>query len=393
MEKQWKSNGKAMEKQWKRDMFLLFKNSLKKNPSASLLRQSLLIVASIKTTGCYSLQQGYSQARLLWKRVPVQQVLAQNSESQERIEKLKWVPEILEFAKNELKLTPGTSYHYYIPLPTTSVTYVVQAAYRRELKRKSWWFPIIGTQPYLGFFNKEDAKKEEQALKSQGFDTTLGGVQAFSMLGFFPDPLYSSMLDNNSLPELAELLIHETLHRTIYIPNYSSFNENLADFVGKKGAVLWMQKKPELADKIKDFQEEFTNELEMQKIFITHLERSKKQLETFFEESKQDPNLTDEDNFLKKRQDIYSQIADEYRKLTPPHLTNTGYARAFNKERLNNAVFLGYSLYESKQSEFETLYQKCHQDIPKFVEAVRSCLSQDVDKEERLWEKILECNP
>ena len=114
-------------------------------------------VSSFFTTGCYTLAQGVEQAKLISRHVPIEEVLQQNSETPERLNKLKLVPQVLRFAEERIQLTPGKSYKIYISLDRPALSYVVQAAEKRQLKLKTWWFPVVGAQPYLGFFDKQKA--------------------------------------------------------------------------------------------------------------------------------------------------------------------------------------------------------------------------------------------
>ena len=146
------------------------------------MKNVFILLSALLFTGCYSFEQGYGQISLLIKQKNIEDVIAENKETKERIEKLKLVKPVLAFAQNEIGLKPGKSYRKYIALKEASVSWVVQAAEKRTLKLKTWWFPFVGEQPYLGFFNKEKALVQREELKNQGFDTITGGVSAFSLL-------------------------------------------------------------------------------------------------------------------------------------------------------------------------------------------------------------------
>jgi len=288
-------------------------------------------------------------------------------------------------------LETGGSYQQYISLEGKSVTTIVQAAPKRELSFKTWWFPVVGSQPYLGYFDIKDARKKREELVNEGYDTSLGGVQAFSLLGYFPDPLYSSMLDGNDPPGLVEVLLHECLHRTVYVPDHSAFNENLADFVAKKAAVLYLAEHPDVGD-VKAYEGKYLRFLDAQQAFKPFLVQAKARVEEFYEQAKRDPALSSDEAFLESRAKMFDSIADAYKTHMAGREQGTGYAWAFRKGEINNAVILGYSLYEAKQEPFEKAYVAAGSDVRTFVRNVKACLEGSKPKdEEDLWRRVEEC--
>ena len=114
------------------------------------------------------------------------------------------------------------------------VTYVVSAAPKDELVAYKWWFPIVGSLPYKGFPEPTGAHAEADELNKKGLDAYIRGVSAYSTLGWFSDPILSSMLEYKDY-DLVDTIIHETVHATIYIKSEADFNERLAVFIGHKG--------------------------------------------------------------------------------------------------------------------------------------------------------------
>jgi predicted aminopeptidase len=344
---------------------------------------------SLLLSGCYTLTQGYEQARLFSRRVPVAQVLNVGSESPERLEKLKLVPNVLQFAERKLGFTPGSSYQHYISLDRKSLSYVVQAAPKRSLKLKTWWFPIVGSQPYLGFFNKSKAIEFQKELQNDGYDTTVGGVQAFSLLGFIPDPLYSSMLDNNDIYQFIELLFHETLHRTIYVPNASVFNENLADFVARKATAAFLTEEHGDRDEAERY---LASEHQIQKArtaFREFLKTARQELVDFY--ARPDVVASTEDEFAAKRSEKFSQLESQYQAVAGEKVRGTNYAGFFKSDRFNNARLLGAVLYEARQEPFEDLLVRLDSDLAKFIQVMGACV-EDVDEPEtKIWDTVANC--
>ena len=353
-----------------------------------------IFTSVILFTGCYSFEQGVGQISLFVNQEPIEDVIHDNKEPSERIEKLKVVQPVLEFAKKEIGLTPGKSYQKYVPLKAPYVTWVVQAADKRSLELKTWWFPFVGDQPYLGFFNKESALKEREKLVKEGFDTVTGGVSAFSLLGYFPDPLYSSMLDQYTMPQFIETLIHESVHRTLYIPNYYSFNENLADFIAKRGATQFMDLHPELKQDSKKYIEEYKKNMIAQKKFQEYLIKIKDELNLFYDNAKQNSEFKNDQIFLAEREIKFNQIAAEYKSFMNGLEVGTNYENSFQNGKINNAVILGYSIYEARQEPLEVALKASGGSLKILLKNLEVCLSGSPKDEEDLWHKVENCpNP
>ncbi len=350
-----------------------------------------MFTTSILITGCYSFEQGVGQIKLFVNQEPIEEVINENKESTERLEKLRVVKPVLEFAKNEIGLTPGKSYQKYVSLKAPYVTWVVQAAEKRSLELKTWWFPFVGEQPYLGFFNKESALKERENLVKKGYDTVTGGVSAFSLLGYFPDPLYSSMLDQYTMPQFIETLIHESVHRTLYVPNYYSFNENLADFVAKRATSRFIELHPELKQDSKEYIEEYQKNMLAQKKFQEYLIKIKKELNQFYANVKQNSEFKIDQIFLAEREVKFNQIAAEYKSFMNGLDLGTSYENSFQNGKINNAVILGYSIYEAKQEPLEVALKSSGGNLKILLKNLEGCLSGAPKDEEDLWNKVENC--
>jgi predicted aminopeptidase len=194
------------------------------------MRKILLLTCfSFLWSSCYLTKQGYKQLELLDSREPIDQALNDTKTSDREKTKLKLTQNVLSFAK-EQKLNVGSAYQKFIRLRGEAVSYTVQAAMPTEIKLKTWWFPFLGSVPDLGFFDQSDRDLEAKSLEEKGFEIHRGAVTAYSSLGWFADPVYSSML-RRSDAELAHLYFHELTHRTLWLKDGVEFNENLAEFV------------------------------------------------------------------------------------------------------------------------------------------------------------------
>ncbi len=213
---------------------------------ATVLLAALL---GLTPTGCYISRAAYEEARILSRRQPIDRLLVDSGRSRSRsvttmdtpdvdgptLDKLRLVSQARAFAMDSLGLDAGESFTQYSRLDRDTLVLVLSAAYRDRLERKTWWFPVVGTFPYKGFFDFDEAKRTGERLTKEGFDVTLGPSSAFSTLGWFNDPLVSTTVKADSVT-LVNTVIHELLHNTFFAKGRVSFNESFATFVGGRGA-------------------------------------------------------------------------------------------------------------------------------------------------------------
>jgi predicted aminopeptidase len=213
---------------------------------ATVLFAALL---GLTPTGCYISRAAYEEARILSRRQPIDRLLIDSGRSRSRsvttmdtpdvdgptLDKLRLVSQARAFAMDSLGLDAGESFTQYSRLDRDTLVLVLSAAYRDRLERKTWWFPVVGTFPYKGFFDFDEAKRTGERLTNEGFDVTLGPSSAFSTLGWFNDPLVSTTVKADSVT-LVNTVIHELLHNTFFAKGRVSFNESFATFVGGRGA-------------------------------------------------------------------------------------------------------------------------------------------------------------
>ena len=196
------------------------------------------VLLALALSGCgtgYVLRAGYEEARILWRREPITEVLAQPDLDPALRAKLELVEPVRAYAKDQLGLNIGGSYTSLARVDANQVVHVVTAAPRTRLQPVTWWFPIVGRIPYRGYFDEADAKEFAADLERDGDDTMVRPAVAFSTLGWFDDPLLSTMVRGDE-SRLVETIIHELTHATRYVAGQAAFNESFAMFVGLSGA-------------------------------------------------------------------------------------------------------------------------------------------------------------
>ena len=205
--------------------------------------------------GCqfsYVVEQGWQQLSFQGEQVPLASVDAESSLSSSDRAKLAWVDRVLRFCEDDLGLKPGDAYTTFLDTRGQPISYVVTASHPLGLIAYQWHFPFAGTVSYKGYFDRDDAERERQRLQAAGYDTAISAVGAYSTLGWFRDPVLSTML-RYDLADFIDLLIHETVHRTIYFADDTSFNESLATYIAEEGTLRFLKRHPELQSLIPSF--------------------------------------------------------------------------------------------------------------------------------------------
>jgi predicted aminopeptidase len=147
--------------------------------------------------------------------------------------------QIRQFAVQALDLPDNKSYKNYTALSRPFVLWNVVAAPELSLKPKQWCFPVAGCVSYRGYYSKDEAQAYANELRAEGYDVQIGGVPAYSTLGWFNDPLLSTFIHYPDA-ELARLIFHELSHQVVYVAGDSQFNESFASAVEEAGVERWL---------------------------------------------------------------------------------------------------------------------------------------------------------
>lgn len=196
-----------------------------------------LLLGGCSTLG-YVGHLGKGQLALLRQQQPVSELLASPATDAALREQLKRLSAARDFASDQLLLPRNRSYTRYVALDREYVSWVVIAAAEFSLEPVPLCLPIAGCVPYRGYFVHELAQREAAKLSERGFDTWVGGVAAYSTLGWFADPLLSSMLRDGTDAAVATVF-HELAHQWLYVRDDTAFNESLASFVEQQGLREW----------------------------------------------------------------------------------------------------------------------------------------------------------
>ena len=208
------------------------------------MRMLLAALALTVCAGCESISF-YSQAiggqlALLAAARPIDSWLADPATTPELKAHLESARRIREFASKELHLPDNGSYTTYADLGRRYAVFNVFAAPPFSVDPKTECFPITGCVAYRGFFSEADALRHAEKLKAQGYDVYVGGVLAYSTLGWFDDPLLSTFI-NYPEAQVARLVFHELAHQRVYAKNDTTFNESFAVVVEEEGVRRWLE--------------------------------------------------------------------------------------------------------------------------------------------------------
>jgi predicted aminopeptidase len=193
-------------------------------------------------TGCtgpgYLLRAGWSEARLLLRRQPIAELLARPELDPALRERLELTLAVRAFAEDSLGLRVGDSYTTFAEVPGDATVYVLSAARRDRLEAHAWSYPLVGRLPYRGFFDRDAAERAAAELAVRELDVEVRPALAFSTLGWFADPLLSTAA-GEPLVAVADTILHELFHATLYVPGQAPFNESAATFAGRRGAAAF----------------------------------------------------------------------------------------------------------------------------------------------------------
>jgi predicted aminopeptidase len=211
---------------------------------------ALLMLVSV-AGGCstYYGQAIRGQWQLLSDTESIPRLIARTNTAPQLREKLELVLSLREFAERELKLKPNGHYRSYVDVGRRFVVWNVYAAPEFSLEDKTWWYPVVGSLSYRGYFREDLARTYGERLASKGWDVHVGGIEAYSTLGWFRDPVLSTFI-HQSPPDLAETIFHELAHQRVFVKGDTEFNEAFATAVAQAGVRRWLSESGNAAARV-----------------------------------------------------------------------------------------------------------------------------------------------
>lgn len=324
------------------------------------------MLASCSTLNYYT-QAAQGQLSLLTDARSVDDWLADPSTNPKLRHRLETARQMRRFAVAELGLPDNGSYKTYASLKRPYVLWNVVATPELSLKPMTWCFPVAGCVNYRGYYSKQEAQAYARELRAQGMDVEVGGVPAYSTLGWFSDPLVSTFI-NYPDAELARLIFHELAHQVVYVQGDSKFNESFASAVEEAGVERWLDRFGTPA-----MREAYDAYRMRKRGFLALLLKYRKELELAYASP-----VSDADKRARKAL-LFAALKDEYQLLKANWGGYAGYDKFF-AEPLSNAHLSSIATYSDFVPAFRAL-QKRERTPSAFYKAVRRIAA--LDKAER----------
>ncbi|MEQ8240173.1 MAG: aminopeptidase [Cyclobacteriaceae bacterium] len=314
----------------------------------------------------YGIQQGKGQLNVIIKAKPIKYFLEDENFPDSLKAKLIIAQKARTFAIQKLGLKNSDNYTKMYNQKGEVLLWNLSACAPYQLQPYQWSFPFLGEMPYKGFFDLDEAKQEQAKLDTLGYDTRIRPVGGWSTLGILNDPILSNMLQRSD-GALAEVIIHELTHSTIFIKNNIEFNENLASFIGEQGAQAF------LAKEFKQSPEKLESYIASEKdgrMFRQHMLIGTDSLNLLY--LKMDDTLANKTKSRLKGA-LIQKIVNQ---LDTVPFTNLRYKKIFDKQLPNNAYFMSLKRYHSQKDTLNELYTAYNQDIKKMIEGLKEKYSE-----------------
>lgn len=324
---------------------------------------TLLTVAGCTQLGYYA--QSVRGQLDIWRREqPIETVLDDPVSSPTLREKLALALKAREFASRELGLPQNDSYRRYADLERPYVVWNVYAAPEFSLQPVQWCFAMAGCVSYRGYFAKADADAFAAAAASQGHDVHVGGVPAYSTLGWFADPVLNTFI-HYPAAEVARLIFHELSHQVVYVKDDTVFNESFAVTVEREGLRRWIARHGADQDR-----QRVARMQDYRKGFLALIEAYRDRLGKLYQQ-----RIAPEAMRAAKRQ-LFAQMQRDYGALKSSWGGYAGYDRWF-AQAPNNALLASVSIYTQNVPAFEAMLAEHGGDLPRFYAAVRALARLD----------------
>lgn len=321
-----------------------------------------LLAASAWLSSCspsYVLRAGWEEATILFGKQPIGKLLQSPSIDENVKEKLRLIQDVRKFARDS-GLKPKGSFSDYAQLDRKVLVWVVTASAKTSLTPVTWWFPIVGSFPYKGFFEKADAEESIKKLAEDGYDVYMRPSPAFSTLGWFDDPLLSTMIGYDHVA-LANVALHEMTHNTVWVRSKAEFNETLANASGCLGAISFF---PAGADNQMKAEARWHDEL----IYARFLKELHEELTALYSAFEAEAAGTEQTERLLRQKEAVFTAAKERWKAQFPSLKTQLYK--YVPDKLNNAVVISDLIYLDRLWLFDELYTLAGKSYPAFIEEV-----------------------
>lgn len=344
------------------------------------LKLTLLSSLLFLFNGCYLMKQGSAFMGQQMSAKSIDKMLKRDDTGGELREFFLLIQEIRAFAMDSIGLKHNRNYKKYVNVERDYIVNVVTASRDDSFEMYRWWFPVVGSVTYKGFFDKKDAVKEAAKIsKKGGYDVHIGAASAFSTLGFFSDPVYSFMIDY-SVYDLASLIIHEQTHATIYIKSQTQLNEEIATFTGDEGGLIFVKMK------FGEDSEQYKSAVLSKEDHTTYVSLTRSlynELKTVYEsDAGRERKLAEKERIITSFKNDVSQSYDS--------LFRTTRYKGLSKANLNNANIAANMTYNRDLTLFYELYESRDKDLSKTVAELKTLKKVKKNHKEHLTQIIMQ---
>ena len=323
------------------------------------------------TTISYYHQSISGHFKTISKREHIVDIVNDSARDEKLIKQLNLALELRAFASEQLKLPENESYRSYVQLDQPFVTWNVFAADKYSIALQQWCFLVVGCVPYRGYFAESEANNFADKLSEQGLDVYVAGVPAYSTLGWFDDPLLSSMIDRGEITTAA-YIFHELAHQQFYLKGDGAFNEAFATAVEEIGVRLWLQQQRRPQEL-----EGYDEWLIQKSIFSQFVKTSRDEFELLYQQD------YDVEKMLVEKEILIAEMRRKFADLSNDNKHISRYARWMSGP-LNNAQLGAISLYRELVPAFHDIFAVCKDDFEKFYGLVETI--SKLPEEQRLTE-------
>jgi predicted aminopeptidase len=330
----------------------------------------LAVIAAGALTGCNNLGY-YAQAvgghvAVMRAARPISEVLNDPAGDPTLKQQLAEVKAIREFASRELGLPDNNSYRSYADLKRPYVVWNVFAAPEFSLRPKAWCMLLVGCVNYRGYYDRQDAEHLAAELREKGYDTFVGGVPAYSTLGYFDDPVLNTFLRLGT-PEVARTVFHELAHQIVFVPDDSLFNESFATAVENEGMRRWLAGHAGPVQRAA-----FEAQRQRKAAFAGLMREFRKKFRALY------ASAVSPDRMGRAKAELFDALRHDYAVLKEGWGGYAGYDRFFDGG-LNNARLASLALYSELVPAFELLLAQENHNLPRFFQRVAELAALDRD--------------
>ena len=319
------------------------------SPLRARLLAGLILFTAL--CGCqldYYVHLARGQARIIWQCRSLAKIRRDSTLTPSAHRAFDVIEAVRQFGQGHIGLQPSDNYTCFYDTGGRPISWNISASPPHRFEAYKWSFPLVGALPYKGFFDEAAAQQEGRSLRRQGYDVLVRPVSAYSTLGYFTDPILSTMLGYSD-DALADLILHELTHATVFAPEHTDYNESLANFIGRRGSLQFLAHFHGPDTPLIEQARQRRRDAERFRSFMTSLVG---QLDSLYSSS------LDSSRIVVQRQAVFRRAQARFKSIRD-QFERSSYD-AFLQWDLNNARLLSYRRYNRSTALFDGVL-KAHQ--------------------------------